>query len=194
MGGDAALGRPDMPAAEGPSDSDQMGRIHARLSTLEETIGSLRASFDERLQYDAVKEKAFDVLYAKLREQENDQSASLKRNLIRSLLLLHDHMQAAEAALEEDSPGKQRMGELRTELLDILYAEDVEPLTAAGVEFDRTRQQALGFVTTDDPALDNTVERILREGFSQGGRVLRPQAVMVRRFQSSIDQTLAKGG
>lgn len=183
----------DSPAAVAPGETGQSGSIHAQLAALQETVNALKTCFEERLQYDAAKEKAFDVLHAKMREQGADQSAALKKNLILALLRLHDHMRNAELAIDEGSSGRQRIAELRTDLLDILYAEDVEPITVASNEFDRSRQQALGTVPTSDPALHNTVERVVHEGFTSGTRVLRPQAVIVRRYQSTNQQELAKG-
>jgi molecular chaperone GrpE len=173
--------------------SDPATNAPVDLTAILEAVTALKTCFEERLQYDTAKDKAFDVLYAKLREQDADQSAALKKNLVLALLRLHDHMQEAEAALEEGSPGRQRIAGLRTDLLDILYAEEVEPIVPPGPEFDRARQQALGSVTTDFRALDNTVERVVREGFSSGSRVLRPQAVIVRRYRSSNEEQLAKG-
>jgi molecular chaperone GrpE (heat shock protein) len=177
-GSDVSAG---LPAADIPPE--QLASISAHLAALHDGVEALKACFEERLQYDAAKDKAFDVLYGKLREQDVNQSAALKKNLIMALLRLHDHMQDAEASMAADSPGRERIAALRTGLLDILYAEDVEPISTQSPQFDRARQQAIGSVPAEDPALDNTVERVLREGFVSGGRVLRPQTVIIRRYQ-----------
>jgi len=186
---------PDGPASQGsPAEAGEPDPIQSRLARLEDALNSLHACFEDRLRYDAAKDRAFDVLYSKLREQDADQAFVLKKNLILALLRLHDHMENAEDALDHDSTGRQRVADLRTELLDILYAEDIEPITNASAEFDRTRQQALGSVPVGDPARDNTVDRVLRQGFVYGGRVLRPQSVIVRRYQSPEGQEPRKGG
>jgi molecular chaperone GrpE (heat shock protein) len=182
--------RPDPSAAVDPADAGQLTSVNTRLAAIQETVAALKTCFEERLSYDAAKDKAFDTLYTKLREQNVDQGAALKKNLILALLRLHDHMLTAEAALDEGSPGRERVADLRTDLLDILYAEDVEPITVASAEFDRSRQQALGSVPTTDPALNNTVERLVTEGFVAAGRVLRPQAVIVRRYRPNEEGTV----
>src|SRR4051794_26366456 len=97
------------------------------------------------------KKTAFDVLHAKLSEQNVDQGAAFKKNLILALLRLHDHMQTAEFGLEEGSIGRERLAELRLDLIDILYAEDVEPIVAPSKEFDRSQQRALRTIMTNDP-------------------------------------------
>jgi len=194
MSDSAPVFGPAPPGGQGPAADEQPDPIQSRLARLEDALNSLRACFDDRLRYDAAKDRAFDFLYSKLREQDTDQGFALKKNLILALLRLHDHMENAEGALDRDSHGRQHIADLRTALLDILYAEDIEPITTAGAEFDRTRQQALGSVPASDPAWDNTVDRVVRAGFVCGDRVLRPQSVIVRRYQSPEGQEPGKGG
>jgi molecular chaperone GrpE (heat shock protein) len=181
------------PPAEKAPVSEQLALIQLQLNNLNDTVIGLKNCFEERLQYDTAKNRAFDTLYAKLAEQNTDQGAALKKNLVLSLLLLYDRMHLAEAGLPADSEGRQRIVELRTELLDILYAEDVTPMNVVSSEFDRARQLAVSSVQTPDPAQDSTVDAVVREGFLMGSRVLRPQSVVVRRYTKSIEQELSKG-
>ena len=194
MSDSAPVFGPAPPGGQGPAAAEPPDPIQSRLARLEDALNSLRACFDDRLRYDAAKDRAFDVLYSKLREQDTDQSFALKKNLILALLRLHDHMESAEGALDQDSAGRQHIADLRAELLDILYAEDIETITSSSAEFDRTRQQALGSIPTSDPARDNTVDRVLRQGFVCGGRMLRAQSVIVRRYQGPESQEPGKGG
>jgi len=129
-----------------------------------------------------------------MRQFEGDYQASLKKNLVLSLLLLHDHMGNVEAALAEQSDAQRYVTGLRESLIDILYAEDVEPMGRLGDLFDRHKQQALSTVPTHDPAKDNTVERVVREGFVSAGRVLRPQSVVVYRYQSAVSEEQSTEG
>ena len=181
------------PPAETAPASEQLASIQLQLNNLNDTVIGLKNCFEERLQYDVAKDRAFDTLYAKLAEQSTDQGAALKKNLVLSLLLLYDRMHLAEAGLPADSDGRQRIVELRTELLDILYAEDVTPMNVVSSEFDRARQLAVSSVQTPDPSQDSTIDTVVREGFLMGSRVLRPQSVVVRRYTKSIEQELSKG-
>jgi molecular chaperone GrpE len=173
---------------------DDLSFIGLRLAALQETLNGLRELFEQRIQYDEAKERAFDTLYRKMRQSEADHESSVKKGLVLSLLLLHDRMQKAESELRETATA-QRIYDLRTQLLDILYAEGVEPIETVSEVFDRSRQEALESVPTTDPAKDNTVDRTIREGFLSLGKVLRPQSVIVRRYQvpASQEKTTAKG-
>jgi molecular chaperone GrpE (heat shock protein) len=173
---------------------DDLSCIGLRLAALQETLTALRELFEHRIQYDEAKERAFDILHEKMRQSETDHESSLKKGLVLSLLLLHDRMQKAESELIETATAR-RINDFRTQLLDILYAEGVEPIETVTEVFDRSRQQAIGSVATTDPIGDNTVERIVREGFLSSGKVLRPQSVIVRRYQARAmqEKTTAKG-
>jgi molecular chaperone GrpE (heat shock protein) len=165
--------------------ADDSSSIGLRLAALEETVNGLRELFNERIMYDEAKEQAFNVLYEKLRHSEADNQSALKKGLILSLLLLHDRMQKAEGEFAETAAG-QRIGHLRRELLDILYAEGVELIDTQSDGFDRRLQEALQAVPTTDPEKDNTVDRVVREGFLSSGKVMRPQSVIVRRYNAVV--------
>jgi molecular chaperone GrpE len=168
-----------------PGPADDSSSIGLRLAALEEILNGLRELFNQRILYDDAKERAFNVLYEKLRHSEADNQSALKKGLILSLLLLHDRMQKAEGELGETAAG-QRIGHLRRELLDILYAEGVELIDTQSDGFDRRLQEALQAVPTTDPDKDNTVDRIIREGFLSSGKVMRPQSVIVRRYNAAV--------
>jgi molecular chaperone GrpE (heat shock protein) len=177
-----------IPTAPGIGDTKKrehgvsLEAVHSRLNAIE---ASLCALLEQRLRYDEAKDRAFDVLYEKMRQFDGNFQASIKRNLVLSLLLLHDHICSAEAALEEHPVAQERVAGLRKALQDLLYAEDIEPMGALGDLFDRRRQQAIDAVATSDAALADTVERVVREGFLFAGKVLRPQSVIVRRHHGT---------
>jgi molecular chaperone GrpE (heat shock protein) len=154
--------------------SDRLEAIETRLSDIEQLIA-------KRLRYDEAKEKAFDVLYEKMRQYEENFQASLKKELIRSLLLLYDNMVKAEEALVNIPEAQQRVSDLREELLNALYVQEVEPMGDLGEFYDKQKQQAIKVIPTDDPSEDGKVEQVTREGFLWAGKVLRPQEVVIRR-------------
>jgi len=171
---------PSVEDAEGiPSQpSDRLEAIEARLANIEQLI-------DKRLRYDAAKEKAFDVLYEKMRQYESDFQATLKRDLIRSLLLLYDNMVKTESTLADVPEARQRVSDLREELLNALYIQEVEPMGALGEFYDKQKQQAIRVIPADDPAEEGKVEQVVREGFLWAGLVLRPQQVIIRRISAN---------
>src|SRR5262249_21897032 len=156
--------------------------IVLKLDSLEAAIDGLKKQFEQRLCYDQVKERALEYLKGKMEQTNTDFQVSLKQGLIKSLLLLHDHMQSVEASIENALDQRNQVADLRQELIDILYAEDLEPIKTESAVFDRRLQQSIGLIPTNNRAEDGIVDRIVRDGFCQSGKVIRPQAVFVRRY------------
>ncbi len=177
-----------------PPPGDDPSIIGQRLAGIEEKLNSLGELFDHKIRYDEAKEQAFDILYQKMRQLEAEHESSLKKGLVLSLLLLHDRMEKAESEFRETATA-QRIYDLRRQLLDILYSEGVEPIETVSEVFDRSRQEAVDIIPTLDPAKDNTVDRRIMEGFLSSGKLLRPQSVIVRRYQvpASEEKAGAKG-
>jgi molecular chaperone GrpE len=155
------------------------------LAQVEATLADLKQLFEHRLRYDQAKEKAFDVLYDKMKQHERGFQASLKENLVLSLLLLYDNMVRTEADLKQDcEPASDRVALLRQELLNILYAENVEPIGELE-RFDRQRQKPVRVIATDNPTLHASIEQVVREGFVFEEKVIRPQSVVLRHYEPS---------
>lgn len=163
---------------------EEIGMPANSLAGIQQEIQELRLLFQKRLSYDAAKDKAFDTLYDKMRQFDGDFQGSLKRGMLRSLLLLHDNMAATEELLSGVPEAQQHVSHLRQELLDILYVEDVEPIDASDKAYDRQRQEAIGTVPTDEPAKDGTIARTSKMGFMLADKVFRPQKVVIYRYSS----------
>lgn len=173
-----------VPSAESVEETQSMP-LSDRLEAIETRLSDIKQLIAKRLRYDEAKEKAFDVLYEKMRQYEENFQASLKKDLIRSLLLLYDNMVKAEEVLVSIPEAQQRVSDLREELLNALYVQEVEPMGDLGEFYDKQKQQAIKVIPTDDPSEDGKVEQVTREGFLWAGKVLRPQEVVIRRKESS---------
>lgn len=107
-----------------------------------------------------------------------------KRPLYNGLIGLYDRVRKSEEFLRGDEEAEAVLRDLRDELLSLLEAEGVEPIRAApGSPFDRDLQSAAAAEPAASPEEDWTVGRVVRDGFRCGGRVLRPQSVLVRRWR-----------
>jgi molecular chaperone GrpE (heat shock protein) len=175
----------------GSPQVDDLSSVGLRLVAIEERLHSLCELFNHKILFDEAKERAFNTLYDKMGQSQADYQSSLKKGMVLSLLLLHDRMQKAQGELGENV-GAQRILHLRKELLDILYAEGVEPIEIRSEVFDRSQQETLETVPTMDPSKNNTVDRLIRDGFLISGKVLRPQTVIVRRYQVSGNEEKAE--
>ncbi|MFQ5690553.1 MAG: nucleotide exchange factor GrpE [Gemmatimonadota bacterium] len=67
-------------------------------------------------------------------------------------------------------------------LRKVLSEVGMEGIDAEGQRFDPEIHEALMAVPTDDPDADETISRVLVEGYRFGDRLLRPARVEVRKF------------
>lgn len=166
----------DSAALEEPAarPGGRLGRLLEQAEAVSEQVAEM-----VRLQ------RRHDVLVDRLHDENQrlraGELAQAQAPLIRDLLRLHDNI----AELDGDAADGEGsvLGEVRKSLLGILDRAGVESFAPdAGTPFDPATQQGVGRVPADDPAVDNTVARVIRCGFRQiGGRVLRPADVEIHR-------------
>jgi molecular chaperone GrpE (heat shock protein) len=184
-------GLPETPPSAGsgdPLNAAEQVSIHpgsrqpsGDLATLREDIAALRELVEKRLSRDKVKEEAFDRLYEELDRVKRHAALLDNKSLYIDLILLYDRMNAAC-----DLPTRETIEvvcSLRDGLKEILLRRDLHPISTGNERFDPRCQTAVSTETTVSPEEDGKVIRIIREGFACGDLIIRPQEVVVARFQ-----------
>ena len=143
-----------------------------------------------RLEYDTVKEKAFDKLYEEMRRQK-EASNLLDRAvkpLLSDLLLLYDSMKKFESPLINNQSlnneeALQNFKFILEELMEILYRQEVIPIEKNLSEvFNSKFHKATKTENTKNKDEDFKITSIVRRGFTWRDKVLRPQEVVIKRF------------
>ena len=152
-----------------------------------EAIDALRAAIARRnAGDDALSQKAFDHLYEELRQYKEDFIFQAEKPLLLDLLLFYDSVNWFQQSLinKEMSPDviADSFQYIIDELLEVLYRRDVLPMEAAD-RFSRETQKVVKTVTATAKAEDYEIHQVLKRGFTRGGRVLRAEEVVVKRFQ-----------
>jgi molecular chaperone GrpE (heat shock protein) len=70
------------------------------------------------------------------------------------------------------------------EFIELLYRRDVIPIEAAET-FDRKTHKAVKVEEVDDDALDYKINQVLKRGFARGGKLLRPEEVVITRSRKN---------
>jgi len=172
----------------------QFDSVCSMLNENSSFIIDIKSIIQNRLEYDLVKEKAFDKLYEDMRQQRELPNI-LDRNikpLILDLLLLYDNMKSFEKALsnlQNGNSGKllKQFKYLLDDLLESLYRQEIIPIehNAFG-SFNSKLHKA---VKTEDTEMQNDdfkVVKVVRDGFLWRDRVLRHQEVIISRFRNTI--------
>lgn len=157
------------------------------LSTLQQNFSSLLQVITNRLSYDRTKEVVFDRLYKEMEELKQDQELRKMRPLYIDLILLIDRMNNIyNDKLEAGEKNPELISTLQTlshEVLEILYRRGVELIVAPSNRFDPKIQQVVEVIPTKNRAEDNLVVHMVRHGFKYKDVVLRPEEVVIKKYQ-----------
>lgn len=173
---------------DGTDSSTSTQAVYDKLAFIEVELTELRRLFEERLKYDQAKEAALVILSNKLEELAPSYQYSLKKGFIKSLINFYDRIKDVENTFPVESDERSKIAALSQELLDKMYAEDVELIERQreGL-FNSKIQRAVRKIETSDSSKNLTVAEIVQDGFMQNDKVIRPQSVIVRRFQSQAE-------
>lgn len=156
----------------------------AALRPLEERVEQLTTLFKERLQHDAVQQKAFDQLYEELRQYKDDFIFQAEKPFLLDLLLFYDSLNWFQQSLSRQEMSMEVINDsfqyLVDEFLELLYRRDVVPCESTD-RFDKKLHKAVRIVPTADAGEDWLVNAVLKRGFVRGDRVLRAEEVAVFR-------------
>jgi molecular chaperone GrpE (heat shock protein) len=152
-----------------------------------DAISELKTAIERRTEAgDALSQKAFDQLYEELRQYKEDFIFQAEKPLLLDLLLFYDSVNWFQQSLikKEMSPDviADSFQYIIDELLEVLYRRDVLPMEAAD-QFSRETQKVIKTVPAQAKSEDYEVAQVLKRGFTRGGRVLRAEEVVVKRFQ-----------
>jgi molecular chaperone GrpE len=129
---------------------------------------------------DAARE--FDAAKARIRRDVVKDVERGKRAVMAELLDVVDNFdRAIEAARQAGETGALLQGVemVRAQFLSRLEGFGVTRMPALGQAFDPSRHEAVSTVPVGDPAQENHVLGVIREGYEMGGEVLRPALVAV---------------
>jgi molecular chaperone GrpE len=174
-----ATGQADEPAPDQPSSGD----ILALVATIEQRILLV---FEQKLAFDASKEKQIDRLHEELQGYRSDLVAKAVRPVFQSMIRLHDDFGKVLEALEREDP----LQITPERMLGILkgFRDDVEmALSHNGVQayrtdtdvFDPRRQKVLRKVETAEPTQVGQLAARMRPGFEYGENILEKERVAV---------------
>ncbi len=161
-----------------------LGEVATRLTAFEQHLNRLTGYFNERFRADKQSQSAFDRLHEELKFYRDDALFRSQKPVYMDLILLYDDV-GRMLRDERDEDAANKFALLREVILEILYRRDVEVIEERPTQFDKKFQKALKRIPTEDQSLDRTVAEVVRDGFRWGESILRPQEVVVRRYDGA---------
>jgi molecular chaperone GrpE (heat shock protein) len=154
------------------------------LAGLAGTLARIQASLDQRDASADVQKEAFDRLHQELTQYKEDFVFQSAKPFLLDLLMFYDSLSWFHRSLVKPDVTPEVIAEsfqyLVDEFLEVLYRQDIVPVEGSRT-FDARVHKAVKVVPTADASRNNIVEQVLKRGFSRGGRMLRPEEVVVCR-------------
>lgn len=150
-------------------------------TTLEEVaaeVSALRDLFQRRLLEDKAKNRLYEELFAQSAFVREELARAYLRPIYSELLLIIDRL----SSLIDDPVASSTI----EEILEVLHRRGVRSITEVET-FDPRLHEAVRTEPSDEVARGGIVAR-LRDGYTVGGEVLRPAAVVVSEGPRSISE------
>jgi len=163
-------------------------------NALSEQLELLNRSIAETNRLVEHRELTIDRLHEenqKLRMGELQQAVA---PIIRDLIRLFDDVERRMAVVAVDGDKKREphdansfLGDFREAVNDILYRQGIERYDAdLGAPFDGRQHRASQATATDQPGADRTIARVIRCGFRNDTRIVRPLEAEVFRLRTNL--------
>ena len=152
-------------------------------------LDHLQELMENRLAYDAGKEQLIRELGDELQGYRNEVSRRQKRPILMDLLHLYDSINNIFQGLQrQENVDRAKIAEvwemISAELLEVLARQEVYPLEGDISCLDRRLHRAVTTEITTVPEENNMIAKVLRSGFTWGEQVLRPEEVILKKYQA----------
>jgi len=152
-------------------------------------LDRLLAMVENRLTYDEGKEELIRRLGEEVKTYRDDFFRSLQRPLLLDLLLLYDTLQTVRRDLRQTEPltaecVNAKLDAVNDELVEVLARQEVLPYAEHPEKLDLRRHRTVKVEKTANQEEDKQVVQIIRDGFTWGESILRPEAVVIKRYEA----------
>lgn len=174
----------DHPAEVPVHPSAEPDRLSAIEQSLADALTATRSFADRAAFYETLVRQ----LQSRVEALQVDQIQELLGPVLQRLAVMLTHVSESLARAQQQDPGYDASVEFEyfeSTIIEMLALVNVDSVGAApGVPFDRTLHAARLSVTTDDPALDGTIAKVMRQGLVRTGaeRAFLPAQVCVNRY------------
>jgi molecular chaperone GrpE (heat shock protein) len=177
------------------SDSELAAIDPSKLTVISDRLEQLQTLFQTKIREDEQQRKWIMQLTSELAQYRDDFIyKNVTSKVFRDLIQLHDTLDQTldPAVFESISKGDlaSRLRNLQKQLLKTFDRQSLEQIKSdARARFDESEQEAIDVRSVDRPEDDGIVFGSARCGFRYGPRLLRPESVIVGRYESKNEET-----
>ncbi|MDD4791982.1 MAG: nucleotide exchange factor GrpE [Firmicutes bacterium] len=171
---------------------DEVGSAASQTPSIHEKLDALISMFEEKIQFDEGKDRAFNKLYGELEMFKNDFVERRMKEVYTDLLLLYDNVKSYIMRDDVQAPGnevaRRCLEYALEEVLEVLYRRGIELVSLESDTFDPRCQRALYVEGASSSEEDGKVVRVVKDGFIKDDKVLRHQMVVVARSSGTGEE------
>jgi molecular chaperone GrpE (heat shock protein) len=174
----------DISTIEAPHQEDDLLTI---LKDNRNLLQEIRDTIQNRLEYDAVKEKAIDRIGDELKFYRDGYVFQSQKSIFIDLMLLFDGLARILDSLDsEEVFSKEKLRErlefFKEELLEILYRRDIVPFDEHPEYLNHKLHKTIKTIPTDVESENNKIDKIIKIGFRLKDKILRPEEVIIKKY------------
>ena len=170
------------PGEEKTAEMEQLRALERQMVELCQAVDSLQDQFSKKIAYDDVKRLAVSKVVDRMEKLEADfLFKEFRKRLFLDLIMLYDRVVQLSKDISNADNVLEAFGSIATELLQILKQQGVQRVEVLSPKFDPSIQQVLDVVEVSETSMEDTVDKILMEGFIYRDVLLRPQGVVIAR-------------
>jgi molecular chaperone GrpE len=187
-------------SALGSSSVESQSRLRAEIAELERTVSKFKFERAEILERSRRQSEDFDNFRKRTERERHDRLSAQMENLAKQMLPVLDNLNRALDFAMLMTPEKRAEIEpffngimlVNQQVHDVMTEMGVQPIVAAGEEFDPQLHEAVAIESASTLAPNTVAEEMLR-GYRMGSRVIRHSMVKVTSNRPSLpqDETLA---
>ena len=179
-----------VPIEEELQESQQRNQLDELFPMLRENnsvLKEIKTIIQERLEYDAAKEKVVDKLNDELKFYRDNFVFQSQKSMFIDLMLLYDNLERILNLLVNDEAfSKEKIAELletfKEELLEILYRKDITPFEDHPEYLNYKLHKTIKTIPTNEESENNKVDKIIKIGFRWNDKILRPEEVIIKKY------------
>lgn len=188
--------RAEVASVQGEESSMLLQRLAQNMAEQNEKWEALRALCEKDLFDNNSKDEAIARMQKRLEEYERGMLRALKEPLLRDLMLFYDSLVKLLHKCENGPPARldyaRELELLRAELLEIFSTQSMERIALPGESrYQSDLQKAVQIENAEQAEENQLVVRVVREGFTWEGRVLRKQEVAVKKWSDRATERSA---
>ena len=178
---------------------EMIEKMSNEMAALREETVHLHHAVKQLVVQQTMQQNVFDTLHTELSDYKNDFVGARMKPMISTMLFLHDAMSQFrnEVGTLIDPPDWLGTNVLSRKLVESNLVHFQDQMDEAmrmcevnkieveeGEIYDIRTQKVISVEPTKDIALDKRVQKIVRPGWKQGGKVFRPTEVAIWKLQS----------